>query len=166
VYQLFYSFSQSEIGARVMVGKTVVVGIGSPHGDDQIGWRIADRLSQAMGSLVEIYKAASPIELLDLVDRADELTICDACRADSDFGTIRRWNWPTEAIETCRFSGSHDLPLPAALELASQLGRLPRRVTIWGVNIGSTQPMTNLSPEIEAAVLTVTRQILQSNNHA
>ncbi len=149
-----------------MIVKTVVVGIGSPHGDDQIGWRIADRLSQAMCSSVEIYKAASPIELLDFANRADELTICDACRADSDFGTIWCWNWPTEAIETCRFSGSHDLPLPVALELASQLGRLPRRVTIWGVNIGSTEPAADLSPGIEAAIPKVTWQILQSINHA
>jgi hydrogenase maturation protease len=142
--------------------RTVVVGIGSLHGDDQIGWRIADRLSQAIGPSVEIYKARSPIELLDYVDRSDEVVICDGCRTDSAVGTVWCWNWPTEAIETCRFSGSHDLSLPAALELASQLGRLPRRVTIWGVNIALAQPAASLSPEVAAAIPSVTQQISQS----
>lgn len=150
----------------MMNAKTVIVAIGSPHGDDQLGWQIADRLADSVGPSTIVYKAASPIELLNCIDKTDELVICDACRAEGEVGTVQRWNWPTDAIETCRFSGTHDLPLPATLELANQLGRLPQRVTIWGVNIGGTAPAADVSPEISAVIPKVAQQIIQTLCHA
>lgn len=146
--------------------KTIVAGIGSPHGDDQLGWHVADELAGLIGQSLVVYKTALPIEILNLVDATDELIICDACRTDRPIGSVWSWNWPSKEIEICRFSGSHDISLPAALALAEQLGQLPRRVTIWAVNIGAAEPAGELTPKVAAAVSEVSRQIAESINHA
>lgn len=79
--------------------ETLFVGVGSPHGDDRAGWLVADALSdlfgtdvstQASGTLnagglpsrkypsLAIRKTCIPADLLDWLDGAAKLIICDA----------------------------------------------------------------------------------------
>lgn len=150
----------------MMSGRTLVVGVGSPHGDDQVGLRVAEELAQHVGSTVEIRQAASPSDMLDWLDGANQLLLCDACQTTAPLGSVWHWNWPNAEIKQPHFSGSHNLSLPTVLELADQLGRLPPRVKIWGVNIANTQPAGSLSATVAAAVPDVVRQIIQAIDHA
>ncbi len=149
-----------------MAGRTILVGVGSQHGDDQVGLRVAERLARCSGPTVEVRLAASPSELLDWLEGADQLVVCDACRIPAPVGSVFRWTWPAAEIENTRFSGSHDLSLPAVLTLAEQLGRLPPRVSVWGISISAAQPTGPVSAEAAAAVPSVVEQILQAIDHA
>jgi Ni,Fe-hydrogenase maturation factor len=145
--------------------KTLVVGLGSIHGDDSIGWVITDRLTERLGvprigrgprhdrtgardepasvpgQHWVLRQLASPAELLDRLDPAEcpdrftDLIVIDACVGPGKVGEVLRWDWPDRDWETQRTSGTHDLSLALALELADQLGRLPHRLTILGVLI-------------------------------
>lgn len=128
---------------------TCVAGLGSPHGDDQFGWLVADRLAaeserRAMSNVV-VRRAGSPSQVLDWLDGCERLILVDACRGDleGDFLSLR---WPAAEIEQLRSSGSHDYTVWQALELASRLGRLPRECRLWcaaGSQFAAGQPISS-----------------------
>jgi hydrogenase maturation protease len=144
---------------------TLIVGVGSPHGDDQAGWRVAEaaagRLRDGASSgRVALRLIRSPSELLDLVDGLQWLIICDACRAAGAApGTIHRWQWPEPQLRAATWSGTHDWGLCPALELCQQLGRLPPQVTIWGVAADTARPGAAMSPPVAAAVTAAAQQL-------
>jgi hydrogenase maturation protease len=148
-----------------MVGSTLIVGIGSPHGDDQVGWQLAERLADALSyeSLpreIEVRLARSPAKLSDWLAGVTQLIVCDACRGLGQPGGWRRFDWPTDDLAPLRATGSHDLTLPDVLQLADQLGRLPPDVVIWAIEAKAAVPNQPLSPEVAAAIPRVLEQIL------
>ena len=133
--------------------RTLVIGLGSPHGDDQVGWRVAEMLSRCVGGNVRVRLSGAPSQLWDCLDEDELLIVCDACHIDTiPPGSILRWDWPATEVARTSFSGSHDFPLPEVLELASVIGSLPPRVTLWGVVSGTSQFPGDLSPAVAAAL--------------
>jgi hypothetical protein len=59
---------------------------------------------------------------------------------------------PPEPAPAKRFSGSHDVGLPAVLNMLDRLGRLPAQVWLCTVEIAATVPGTEISPEVLAAL--------------
>ncbi len=121
--------------------ETLFVGIGSPHGDDVVGWKVADQLrghvrARGAGSLdVRIEKAKSPIQTLDWINGIRRLVLCDGCRGMGRPGQTRRWEWPMAELDRATWSGTHDFSLSASLQLAERLGRLPPLVVLWSMEI-------------------------------
>ena len=147
--------------SRALESRTLVVGIGSPHGDDQIGWAVMRQLALQTPGDIEIKTAIQPAELLDWIQDVDQLIICDACQADGATGEIYRWQWPTESIATCKHAGSHDLSLPFVLSLADRLGKLPQRVIVWGVEVGDVSPGALLSEAVRLAIPKLVERIFE-----
>jgi hydrogenase maturation protease len=139
--------------------RSLLVGIGSAHGDDRAGWLIARRIGEVMGERLSVKCARAPADLLDWLEGIDTLDICDALLGEATVGAVRRWDWPAHEIERARFSGSHDLSLASALALAEQLGRLPPKVRIWGVAVGKTRALDSMSAAVTAALPTIVNQI-------
>ncbi len=271
--------------------QTLFVGLGSPHGDDQIGWLIADRLAAERGlpGTVAVRKAAIPLDLLDWLEGVDCLHVCDALQGPTTFGEVQRWEWadaslspegtavdslgcqpncnpyvsgralaagasggepcqspranalsltesakvnpsPEGAAQSCESSflpplqgsefrfipdtwglrprpspivasrlnsgdsklaqqpdrarygttpteflpastrlrshGSHDFGLPAVLDLAARLQRLPRRIVVWAIAGADFEPGSAVSAELIRALPTITTSILEELNHA
>jgi hydrogenase maturation protease len=136
-----------------MKSETLVVGVGSSHGDDQFGWRVAERLAALRDhSHVTVRRALSPTDILDWLDNAERLIVCDACQNLGAPGRLHHWRWPDNRLSELRFAGSHDLSVSAALSLADRLGLLPADTSIWcaeGAAFDCDQPM---SPPVQAAV--------------
>ena len=140
--------------------RTLIVGLGSPHGDDQAGWLVADALSgRRLQPAVAVRKAMSPADVLDWVDGLERLIICDACRGLSQIGALSRWDWPADQLAQVSWSGTHDLALPAALELADRLGRLPSQTVIWAVAGATANALTTPSDAVAAAIPMLTAAI-------
>lgn len=132
-----------------MSAGTLVVGLGSAHGDDQIGWRVAEDLA-ALSIPVRI--ARSPSELLDWLGGVERLVVCDACQNLGAPGDVLRLPWPDARLAALRSSGSHDMGLAEVLALAEQLGHLPKAVIIWCAQGEKRLPGSSLSPTGCAAV--------------
>lgn len=141
--------------------RTLVVGIGSPHGDDQVGWIVARELATVMTGEVEVRTLTQPAGLLDGLHDVDHLVVCDACCSGRAAGELIRWTWPDPSIVIPERSGSHDLTLPFVLALAKRLGKLPERVTLWGVELGSDSPTAPLSMAVQNAVPGIVRTIVE-----
>lgn len=139
--------------------RTLCVGVGSPHGDDQVGWRMAEGIAARTLGGVVVRQALSPADLLHWIDDCDRLVICDACRGAGPIGSTHRWNWPCAAIEALPSPDSHAFGLAAVLKLAAGLGRLPAEVIVWAIEAAPPQPLDALSDRVAAALPDCIRRI-------
>jgi hydrogenase maturation protease len=135
-----------------------VIGIGSPHGDDQVGWRLVKELGIPEGPSVRSSLIATPMDLLDTLDGADILVLVDACVAGLSPGTVIVRDWPCDCDERGTES-SHGLGVDVVLRLAESLGRLPRRVKLFGVQSSGSEPLAGFGPEVERAWPTIVEQL-------
>ena len=127
---------------------TVIVGIGSPHGDDQLGWMAIDRLRLRLPSALDTHKVRGGIELLECLAGQELGIIIDAVAPAGRPGTIRSFTWPCPELVTCVPSGTHDLGLVEALRLAEVLDRLPGRLLIETIEARQTSPGADPSPDV------------------
>jgi hydrogenase maturation protease len=158
--------------------RTLIVGIGSPHGDDRAGWLVARHVEQtlpggesetpaepgwqvdARGGLLEVKQARTPADLLHWLPDVQRLLICDACRGLGRPGQWKWWQWPDAEIGELQWSGLHELSLPAALGVAERLGQLPEDVTLCGLEGAVTSPLADVSPAVQQAAAAVASEIL------
>ncbi len=130
-----------------------VVGVGSPHGDDQAGWLLARAVVEALQLAAGPRLLQTPSDLLLDDPLSGQLMLCDGLRSGASPGTVRLLAWPNAQIAQGRFSGSHDLGLPQVLALLERLGRLPPCVWLWTVEIGGAMPLEGVSPAVRAGIL-------------
>ena len=131
-----------------------VVGIGSPHGDDQIGWRLADAVRDALGGDVAVYQASTPLELLDHVGEPGRVIVVDACRTGTGQrpGRVMVVRGPEAFLPTAVGGSCHALGVGQALALAEALGRCCAEVELFAVEAGAMGPADDLSPELASAL--------------
>lgn len=148
------------------------VGLGSPHGDDQIGWLVADRLANTknLSSRWSIRKAAIPLDLLDWLEGIQFLGICDALDPSSAKEGIQRGEWsrnsepnPTAVLpllNRMKTGNSHSFQLAEVLDLANTLNRLPSQLVVWAIPAIQCEPEQPLSDELQKQLPTYCDQIL------
>jgi hydrogenase maturation protease len=152
------------VNQQAAPGKTLLVGLGSPYGDDQLGWRLVAAVEQCFPNELVVRRAGSAADLLNWLDDVERLVVCDACHGAGPVGSWHRWSWPADNLAPLVGHGSHDLGLSAVLTLAERLGQLPSQVTIWAIEarpaLGtSLSPDDSISPELELAITHVSRLI-------
>lgn len=131
------------------IPRTLVAGIGSPHGDDQAGWQVIRELRDShLATDVEFRITRSPADLLDWLEDRHNVIIIDACQGLGQPGEWRRLDWPASELATCLTAGTHDFSLPAALTLATQLNRLPSQVEIWMIEARTDQVGEAMSGDV------------------
>lgn len=160
--------------------RTLVVGIGSPHGDDQAGWHVAESLRDLISGSRDdlrdpagntdllIRNATIPLDLLDWLDGVDTLHVIDACDSPDQPGTICRLEWSEDGsgqsidrvlkAPTLRRGSSHDLGVVDVLQLAERVRSLPPRVVIWAVTGSQFGPGAALDESVrDGAVAVISR---------
>lgn len=160
--------------------RTLIVGLGSSHGDDRAGWHVVEDLAAACRRRTDIClrRALVPLDLLDWVERTDNLHICDACEAPDGAGAgLHQLRWDGSqlvdasasaqgrtifATEMFRSRGTHDFGLPDVLRLAQATSGLPEHVTVWAVSGISFEPAEPMSPATMAAARRAVPAILRS----
>jgi len=150
----------------------LVIGIGNPaRGDDAAGLVVARRIREAApGDVTVTELAGDQLALLDAWTGAREVYLIDAVCSGGTPGTVYRFD-AAEPL-TARFwhRGTHTFSLADVIELGRALGRLPGRLTGYGIEGGTFEPGAPLSAEVEAAVQAVTaallRELRESSSHA
>jgi len=156
------------------------VGIGSPFGDDQLGWIVADEIERYGHPNTHVRRGQSPADLFDWLDGHERLIVCDACYSAEQPGTWRRFDWPAVEIEDVEFAGTHDMNLAATLKLAEQLGMLPKQMTIWCMAVdcnslapigtassrSGNAPCIQLSPQVWRSIAPFVAEIMRDLQHA
>jgi hydrogenase maturation protease len=139
----------------------VVVGLGSPHGDDQLGWIAVDRLQPLLPADSIGHKIGAPIELVDCLHGHETALIIDAAAPASRPGTHRSFLWPCSDLTSGAAWSTHGVGLVEALRLAEALGRLPRRVQIDTIEAGDTTPGAAMSAMVARSLDALVGAILR-----
>jgi hydrogenase maturation protease len=138
--------------------RRAVIGIGSAHGQDAIGWRIVECLSRLEITDVACTLARSPSEILDRCGEVDALYLVDACIGPNS-GRLHRLQWPDEQLVALRWTSTHGVDIPGALQLATELGILPASVTIWVIECEGDVAEGSWSHELRQGVEYAANQI-------
>ncbi len=165
-----------------MTGRVLqlLVGVGSPSGDDRLGWLVARQIQRRGVANTLVRCARAPADLLDWLADVDRLVICDACHGGGLPGSWRRFDWPTSLIDEVTFGGTHDMSLAGTLALAEQLGLLPKQTTIWGLTVAARASIVvsardnrasptsehDLSPGVRRVLASFVAVIERDLNHA
>jgi hydrogenase maturation protease len=134
---------------------TVILGIGSPHGDDQFGWAVIDRLAKTDFADVRLRKINHPVDLIPELDENDRVLLVDAgvglpqnvpfLKIDS----IEAADW--KRVQEPPSRSTHNLGFSSTLRLAESLGKRTSHVTFWIGHGKSYQPMSDMSSAIASA---------------
>jgi hydrogenase maturation protease len=146
------------------VTRTVVIGIGNRlRGDDAAGVAVAERLSERVPAGVEVVACdEEPSRLMDAWEGADSVVLVDTVSSGAPPGTLHRFDAGEEAVPARTFrSSTHAIGIPDTVELARALGRLPRRVRVYGIEAESFATGSELTPAVAAAVDSLAAAVLR-----
>jgi hydrogenase maturation protease len=136
---------------------TLVVGVGSPFGDDRVGWEVVEALEagawwpELAAHRVSAHLCDRPgaalVGLLQVVGRA---IIVDAAHTPGIPPGTLRW-LQADQLSLLRAPSSHGFGVAEALALASALGQLPPRVDVLTIAAGQFT-CAGLSAPVRGAV--------------
>ncbi len=142
----------------------LVIGIGNPdRGDDAAGLAVATRIREAAppGHVTVRELIGDQLALLDAWTGASDVYVVDAVCSGGTPGTVYRFDAADTLTDRFRHRGTHTFSLADVVELARALGRLPRRLAGFGIEGAQWELGSALSPQVAAAVGTVTSQLLK-----
>jgi len=124
-----------------------IIGIGSPFGQDQLGWQVIELLETLMTPTekqhVQLIKTDRPgIQLLALLKNVDIAILIDAIDDSSKTGQIINLDKSQLLLQNKPFS-SHALGVSEALRVGDALKELPKLLRLFGlcININNTAPV-------------------------
>lgn len=136
----------------------LIIGCGNTDGgDDAAGVLVARRLNQLDVDAIE--HSGDGLALLDLWTGDDEVIVIDAISSVEPAGSVCVWESGEIPSGQLFLSSTHQFGLNQALELGGILGRLPPRLTIYGISAGQFEPGAPPSDAVLAAIERVARQI-------
>lgn len=126
-----------------------MLGIGSDAGDKRAGLLVAQVLEDAFepGQIAVSAHESPGARLVSLMRGAQLVVLVDAIKSGAAPGTLHRLEGEAMRAAVARYTCTHGFGLAEALRLAHKLGRLPRRVVLWGIEAGAVA-----GGEISAAV--------------
>ena len=135
--------------------ETVVIGIGSPFGADQLGWQIIEQLkndaSLSSNHTIRLEACDRPgTLLLEYFKNVRKAILIDAIEGGTA-GTIRTID-KEQLLQHNSLQSSHQLGVAETITLGDRLELLPDELLVIGVETGETkhayQPPTGLMREI------------------
>lgn len=142
---------------------SLVVGIGNAsRGDDGIGPLVAERVAGLRLPDVDVVVHDEPLALLEHLAGHDDVVVVDAARSGgADPGTVHVVRVGSAPLRSNGAAlGSHGLGVVEAVELARALGRLPRRLTLVGVEAMDLDLGAALSPPVRGRLDDAVRAVV------
>jgi hydrogenase maturation protease len=141
-----------------MPDRVHIIGVGSPFGDDRLGWVAAESLQRSPvlnglepGRVVISILDRPGAMLLAHCHQADHVIVMDAMRSGAAPGTRHRFT--AGDVTAARLPvTSHGFGVLAALELGQVLGRVPRRLVFCGIEMDASFPGLGLSDAVSEAM--------------
>jgi hydrogenase maturation protease len=143
---------------------SLIVGLGSPHGDDQLGWVAVDRLRPRLPAGIISAKVPGGLELLEALEGHETVIVIDAVAPAGRPGTIRSFAWPSAELGHNTPRSTHGLGLVQALHLAETLGCLPGFVRIYTLEARDITPVAQLSEDVAQRLDAVVEAVLDDLN--
>ena len=148
-----------------MPDRVHIIGVGSPFGDDRLGWVAAESLQRSPvlnglepGRIVISILDRPGAMLLTLWDEADHVILIDGVRSGAVPGTRHRLS-VSDLAGSRLPATSHGFGVAAALELARVLGNLPDRLLLYGIEMDASCSGCVLSDAVAGVMPVFVREI-------
>ncbi len=144
--------------------RTLVIGVGNAYrGDDAVGLVVAQALRAVdLPDTVIRQESGEATALMEAWAEAETVILVDAVCSGARPGTIHRLEAHAQAIPARFFhTSTHAFGVAEAIELARALGRLPRRLIVYGVEGQDFAAGAGLSPAVERVLPTVVERVVQ-----
>ncbi len=136
-----------------------IIGLGSPFGDDRVGWRVIDLLRGRLPDHIDLVALDRPgAALINWMQGVDWLVLIDAISCDCEPGRIIRVDPAVPAAGLSAIS-SHGLDLTHSLKLAAALGSRPARIDLFGIAMKGLDG-AELDPDVASAAGRLARELL------
>jgi len=124
-----------------------IFGIGSPHGDDQIGWLLVDALKPLLPADVVCEKLSDPAySLITLMPQFDQVIVIDACAMAKNPGEYQYIKDGAGFLhQQNTHLSSHTLGLSESWQLLLKLEQPLPQISLFLVQLGQTAVMAPLS---------------------
>jgi len=135
--------------------RLALIGIGDQfRHDDAAGLELVQRLRATEPPGVSLFEQeGEPASLLDTWAGVTEALVVDGIDSGSSPGKVHRFEATEVPLPAELFRPStHALGVAEAVELARELGRLPRRLSVYGIEGEDFEAGEGLSPAVEDAV--------------
>lgn len=140
----------------------LIIGIGNAFRRDDGAGLVAARRLEALNlpGVAVLLHPGEGASLMEAWQNADHVVLIDAVQSGAPPGTLHRIDASERDPAPTFFSGSsHTFGVAEAIALARTLGRLPRRLVIFGIEGVDYTYGPGLTPEVENAVAQVTDAI-------
>lgn len=140
-----------------------VVGVGNPsRGDDGVGPAVAAEVAARLDPAIDVVvSTADPSRLIERWGSAGTVVLIDAMVDDVAPGTVAVFDASVDPLPIDLESiSSHGMGIPATVELARSLGRLPEHLVVVGV-AGQDFEGTELTSEVAGAVEEAVRAVME-----
>jgi hydrogenase maturation protease len=128
-------------------------------GDDGVALEAADLMEEVLGETAEVRtSAASGLYLIELFEGFEDVIVVDTYPGPRP-GRVRELR--VEEMRPVSVPSAHFAGLPEALEIARRAGlRVPKRIRIFGVEIGDIQTVGSTpTEEVRRAIPTLVRTV-------
>ncbi len=126
-----------------------MIGIGSEfRGDDAAGLEVARRLRRVNSATC----IDGSLDMINLWDGWSDVALVDATRSGSAPGTIQRFDGKKTDFPSSAFVSTHAIGTGEAIRLAREMGLLPDKLTVYGIEAGSFAIGAPLTPSVAGAV--------------
>lgn len=151
------------------MNRVAIIGIGSPHGDDQFGWAVVDELTHLFPNptrerginprsilcsrvALRVGRINNPVDLIPALDVNERVILVDAAVGLTDRNSFRKLHFaePRDRaiIQEIPHHGTHDFGLSLTLRMAESLGKRTDHVEFWIGNATMFERLAPMSPEL------------------
>lgn len=130
-----------------------ILGLGSPFGEDRVGWIVATLLKNKIThpSIVIECHDRPGVRLLELMKQATNVFLVDAVKSENQIGTIHRLT-NNEIYESNHLLSTHDVGVAQTLQLGQALNILPESIVLYGIEIDNLQLNACISDRVDKAI--------------
>lgn len=136
--------------------KIAVIGLGSPHGDDQLGWLLIDALEKQFSTHndIEFFRCyGSHAQWMRSYQEFAELIFIDAICSDGLPGTLHQINLADlTGLGFYQTTSSHALNLMESLQLLESIYGKKVHATVYGIEIKASAPTTPVSQLVSDSI--------------
>ena len=140
----------------------LLIGVGNADRcDDGVGLVVARSLAaKNLPNVTVIESRGEGLSLPDTWEGADSVILVDAVDSGAEPGTVHRLEAGRAPLPARMFrSSTHNFGIAEAIEMARQLGRLPRRLTVIGIEGKDFEMGIGISSEVVRAARRVVTTI-------
>jgi hydrogenase maturation protease len=132
----------------------LVIGVGNDRrGDDRSGLDVVRALALRLAGRVLVVECTRDItDLLELWSGRENVFVVDGMRSGRPPGTVVRFEVGPEGLPALGPTSTHGLSLSEAVGLGRTLGRFPRRLVVYGIEVGDVDLHEGLTGPVARGV--------------